>query len=70
MSTVGHPHADAAFFDCCRAGVAELLHARADFDVVEGTIDSYALDRDQKDALWLWASAAASRDRDLETKRI
>jgi hypothetical protein len=44
-------------FDCCRAGVAELLDAHADFDVVERTIDTYALGREEKDALWLWASA-------------
>jgi hypothetical protein len=50
-------------YDCCRAEVAELLDAHADFDVVEGAIDGCALDRDEKDALWLWASAPRPADR-------
>jgi len=45
------------FFDCCRAAVAELLDANTDFDLVERTIDTYALGREEKDALWLWAFA-------------
>jgi hypothetical protein len=44
------------FFDCCRAGVNELLDANVEMDVVERAIDTYALDSEEKDALWLWAS--------------
>jgi hypothetical protein len=43
-------------FDGCRERLDELLGARADMDVVERVIDTCALDRDEKDALWLWAS--------------
>lgn len=50
------------YFDCCRAQIDELLHAHADMGVVERTIDdTYALDREEKDALWVWA--AGRRDR-------
>lgn len=43
------------FYDCCRAGIAELLEADADLDVVQATIDAYALAPEEKDALWRWA---------------
>jgi len=42
-------------FDSCRAAIAELLKLDARTDIVEHTIDAYPLDRDAKDALWLWA---------------
>lgn len=51
------------FFDRCRAGVAQLLEANADFDVVERTIDTSALGREEKDALWLWAFAMRNAHR-------
>jgi hypothetical protein len=51
-----------AVFDRCRARIEELLEGHADMSVVERTIDDqYALDRDQKDALWLWASGRRTR---------
>lgn len=50
MSTVDAP----PVFDCCRDAVTELVEAGADVDVVERAIETYALDRDEKDALWLW----------------
>lgn len=50
-----------AVFDGCRDRVEELLDARADMGVVERTIDAYALDRDEKDALWLWSHGRAPR---------
>jgi len=49
------------FFDCCRAGIAELLEIGAGMDVVEQTIDAYPLDRGARDALWLWAIARRTR---------
>lgn len=57
MSTANTP----AFFDCCRAGVAELIDAGAGMDVIERTIDAYALDPDEQDALWLWARGPHDR---------
>jgi len=53
------------FFDCCRAGIAELLEADAAIDVLERTIDAYALDREEKAVLWLWAAARPARSRRL-----
>jgi hypothetical protein len=50
-----------AVFDGCRDRVGELLDARADMGVVERTIDAYALDRDEKDALWLWSRGRTPR---------
>ena len=44
-----------ASFLACRAGVCELLAAGVEMAEVERTIDAYPLERDQKDALWLWA---------------
>jgi len=49
------------FFDCCRAAITELIEADAGMDVVECTIDAYALDRDEEDALWLWAAGRRTR---------
>jgi hypothetical protein len=43
-------------FDGCRARVDDLLDAHADMGVVERAIDASALGREEKDALWLWAS--------------
>ena len=51
MSRIDAP----SFFDCCRAAIAELLDADAGMDVIQRAIDAYALDREQQDALWLWA---------------
>lgn len=42
------------FFDCCRDAITELVEAGADVDAVERAIETYGLDRDEKDALWLW----------------
>lgn len=50
MSTADAP----LVFDCCRDAVTELVEAGADLDVVERAIETYGLDRDEKDALWLW----------------
>jgi hypothetical protein len=44
-----------AVFNGCRDRVDKLLDANADRRVVDSTIDAYALDRDEKDALWLWS---------------
>jgi hypothetical protein len=57
MSTTGNPFP----FEGCRARVDELLDARADMEVVEQAIDACGLDRDEKDALWLWASGRRQR---------
>jgi hypothetical protein len=57
MTTNGIP----LLFDGCRARVDELLDARADMEVVEQEIDACGLDRDEKDALWLWASGRRER---------
>ena len=57
MTTTGAPPA----FDGCRERLDELVRARGDMDAVERVIDSYALDRDLKDALWLWASGRRDR---------
>ncbi len=46
-----------AFFHHCCAGVHTLLLADVEMAVVEQTIDGYTLDREEKDAVWLWASA-------------
>jgi hypothetical protein len=50
-----------ALFDRCRTGVAELLDAGAGMRVVERAIEDCALDGDEKDALWLWASGRRHR---------
>lgn len=50
------------FFDFCRAGVADLLDAHVDMETVERTIDAYALQGDEKDALWLWAIGRRDHD--------
>jgi hypothetical protein len=50
-----------AVFDGCRDRVGKLLDANADMRVVERTIDAYALDRDEKDALWLWSDGQRPR---------
>jgi hypothetical protein len=52
-----------AVFNRCRDGVARLLDAHADMGVVERAIDGYALDRDEKDALWLWSHGRTPRSR-------
>jgi hypothetical protein len=57
MTTTGAP----IRFDGCRARVDELLDAHADMELVERTIDACVLDRDEKDALWLWASGRHDR---------
>lgn len=57
MSSTDFP----ASFRSCRAGVGELLAAGVDMAEVERTIEAYALDRDQKDALWLWAIGQRER---------
>ncbi|MGH2918796.1 MAG: hypothetical protein ACRDLS_09410 [Solirubrobacteraceae bacterium] len=43
-------------YDGCRVQVDKLVEARADMGVVERAIESYALDSDEKAALWLWAN--------------
>ncbi|MEA2127378.1 MAG: hypothetical protein QOJ85_269 [Solirubrobacteraceae bacterium] len=48
-------------FDGCREQLDELVRGRADMDAVERVIDAFALDRDSKDALWLWASGRRDR---------
>jgi len=48
-------------FDGCRERVDELVETHADMGVVERTIDTYALGREEKDALWLWASGRRDR---------
>ena len=50
-----------AVFDGCLDRVGKLLDANADMRVVERTIDAYALDRDEKDALWLWSDGQRPR---------
>ena len=57
MTTRGAP----VSFEVCRARVDELLDARADMELVERTIDACMLDRDARDALWLWASGSWDR---------
>jgi hypothetical protein len=48
--------ATAVFFDRWRTRIEQLLHEQADMGVVEHAIDAaYALDGEEKDALWLWA---------------
>jgi hypothetical protein len=42
-------------------GVRELLAAGVDMTEVERTIEAYCLDRDHKDALWLWAMGRRER---------
>ena len=56
MQTV-HP----MLFDRCRAGVHELLAANVEMGVVERTIGACALNPEEKDALWLWASGQRDR---------
>jgi hypothetical protein len=51
-----------ATYDCCRARIGELLDCHADMVVVEHTIAAAnALDSEEKDALWLWASGRRDR---------
>jgi len=50
-----------SYFDRCRVGIDELLGARTNMRTIEGTIDTYALDEEEKDALWLWASGRRDR---------
>jgi len=50
-----------AVFDGCRDRVGKLLDAHADMGVVESAIDASALDRDEKDALWLWSHGRTPR---------
>ena len=52
-----------ASFLSCRAGICELLAAGVDMAEVERTIEAYALDRDEKSALWLWAIGRRRRPR-------
>lgn len=42
-------------FVSCRARIRELLAAGVDMSEVERTIEAESLDRDEQDALWLWA---------------
>ncbi|CAN5461541.1 hypothetical protein BH20ACT17_BH20ACT17_00250 [soil metagenome] len=58
-----------SYFDRCRVGVDELLDARTDMRAIEGTIDDYALDEEEKDALWLWASGRRSRHVSVASER-
>jgi hypothetical protein len=48
-------------FDRCRSRVDELFDAHVPMDLVERMIDAHALEREDKDALWLWASARRDR---------
>ncbi|HEX8154494.1 MAG TPA: hypothetical protein VF698_15275 [Thermoanaerobaculia bacterium] len=48
-------------FDSCRSRVDELLDANAPMGVVERMIEACALDREDRDALWLWASGRRDR---------
>jgi hypothetical protein len=57
MSTTDSP----ASFLSSRTGVRELLAAGADMAAVERAIEADTLDRDQKDALWLWAIGQRAR---------
>ena len=50
-----------ASFLSCQAGVRELLVDGVDIVEVERTIDAYPLERDHKDALWLWAVGGRER---------
>lgn len=58
MATTGVPVTP---FDGYRAWIDELLDARADMELIERAIDGCVLDRDEKDALWLWASGRGDR---------
>jgi hypothetical protein len=57
MTTTGAP----VPFDGCRARVDRLFDAHADMELVERAIDACVLDRDEQDALWLWASGRQDR---------
>jgi hypothetical protein len=46
---------DPLCFDSCRAAITALLELDPRTEVVEHTIEAYPLDREAKDALWLWA---------------
>lgn len=46
-----------ALYETCRARLECLLDVAGDIDDVERTIEGYALDRENKAALWLWATA-------------
>ena len=48
-------------FDSCRSQVDELLDANVPMGVVERMIEGCALDRENRDALWLWASGRRDR---------
>ena len=56
-----HVSTTTSYFDRCRMEIDELLDARADMGLVERTTDAYALDDEEKDALWLWASGRRNR---------
>lgn len=50
-----------ASFLSCQAGVRELLAGGVDIAEVERTSDAYPLERDDKDAWWLWAVGGRER---------
>lgn len=50
-----------ASFPSCQAGIRELLESGIHIAEVERTIDAYPLEREHKDALWLWAVGGRER---------
>ena len=56
-----HVSTTTSYFDRCRVGIDELLDAHTNMRAIECTIDDYALDGEEKDALWLWASGRRHR---------
>lgn len=57
MSATDH----AAVFDSYRTRLQDVLAENDDITSVEHVIDSYALDSEEKAALWLWAIAPRDR---------
>lgn len=54
-------NATVVLFEGYRERLDDLIGVDTDIDDVERTIEGYALDRENKAALWLWATARRER---------
>lgn len=66
MSVTDH----AAVFDSYRTRLQDVLAENDDITSVEHVIDSYALDSEEKAALWLWAVAPRARSGNSAARRL
>lgn len=46
-------------YDSCRATLDAMMHAGASVQALERAIEAFPVDREERSALWLWATASA-----------